>query len=94
MTVSCGAARQQRQRQGAFAGSNLDQALARQRPHRLDDARDDSGVMQEMLAEALAGAVIHPRVVPRPAISSASSSAATRLPGSARPVPAMSNAVP
>ena len=81
-------AREQVAGQRAQSRSDLDQWLPGLRIDGRDDARDHLLVMQEVLAEALAGAY-H-----RLAQSSASSSAAARLPASARPVPARSSAVP
>jgi hypothetical protein len=46
-------AAQQGQGERAFAGSDLDDALSRLRRDRIDDAAQDAGVVQEMLAEAL-----------------------------------------
>ena len=80
------AALEQRPGQRAEPGSDLDQPLAGLRIDRGDDTREHARVVQEMLPEALAGAD-HPS-------SSASPIAANRLPGSARPLPARSSAVP
>jgi hypothetical protein len=51
------AARQHRQGQGAQAGADLDQGLARPRVDGADDVVDQRGVGQEVLAEALARVV-------------------------------------
>ena len=80
------AALEQRPRQGTAAGPDLDDALARPRIDGRDNAREYARVVQEMLAETLARAN-HPRRCAR-------SIASNRLPGSARPVPARSSAVP
>ena len=73
--------------------ADLDDAFAGLRVDRRDDSREDARVMQEMLAEALARAN-HPGVPPPAPRRSASRIASNRLPGSARPVPARSSAVP
>ena len=78
-------------RDRALAGSNLYNEVVTVRTDRANDRVDHAGIGQEMLAKAL------PRAVPghqRRAMCRASSTAASRLPGSAMPLPAMSNAVP
>ena len=56
-----------------------------------NDGVDNARIIQEMLAKALACAVLRHQLC---AMVIASSTAASRLPGSALPVPAISNAVP
>src|SRR5215472_9187063 len=85
------AAFEQGEGDGAEAGTDLDQCLSQARRDRRKDLLDHARVVQEVLAEALARAVLHQ---PCRAIPTAAASAASRLPGSARPVPASSRAVP
>ena len=87
------AALEEGQGQRAAPRADLDDAFAGLRVDRRDDSREDARVMQEMLAEALARAD-HPGVPPPAPRRSASRIASNRLPGSARPVPARSSAVP
>jgi hypothetical protein len=44
---------------GPLTRADLDQMLARAGRHRRQDAADGPGIMQKILAEALAGAVFH-----------------------------------
>jgi len=87
---------QQRQRERALAGPDLDEPVAGLRSDRLDDAAQDARIVQEVLAEALAprGADRGAHQRRRAASSLARCSAAARLPQSARPLPARSSAVP
>ena len=90
----------------AESGADLDQMLAGFRVDGGDDAPDDIGIAQEILSEALALPVAlyfgaHVPLSPWAARRSsteasrqASVTASKRLPGSARPVPARSSAVP
>ena len=81
----------ERLRDGALPGSDLHDGVLRLRIDGADDRVDGAGIGQEVLAESLARSMrLHRRSASRAAISTA----ATRLPGSARPVPARSNAVP
>src|SRR5262245_55144812 len=75
---------EQRCRERSAAGPDLDDALAAPRLDRRDDARDHLGIVEEVLAEALAHVA---RVI-------ACSIAALRLPDSAWPLPASESAVP
>jgi len=50
---------QERQRERAFAGPDLDDVIAGMRRDRLHDAAQDAGIVQEMLAEAFARDVLH-----------------------------------
>jgi hypothetical protein len=50
---------QQVQRDRAFARADLDEAVRRLRRHGGNDAADDRRVVEEVLAEALAGLVRH-----------------------------------
>ena len=85
--------RPQRSRSGSvnapLPGPDLDDPFAGTGIDRGDDAPEHARIVQEMLAEALARAD-HPARPSRPA----SRIASNRLPGSARPVPARSSAVP
>ena len=76
---------------GARAGTDLDDRVAGLRIDRLHDGVDNAGVGEEVLPEALAGAMPVHRVCESVA---AMWTAANRLPASALPVPARSNAVP
>ena len=87
----------QQQGQRAQAGADLDNALARPRVDRGDDALDVMRVVQEVLREAPSRAVaLHQRPADgrSPASRSASARAAIMLPASALPSPARSSAVP
>ena len=89
-------ARRQRSSRGsgqrAAAGADLDDALPGPGVDCRDDAPQDAGIVQEMLPEPLARAVQGGgQPGPRRAASRIDSN---RLPGSARPVPARSSAVP
>jgi hypothetical protein len=90
-------------------GADLDGRALIERRGRAGDAAGQVEVEQEMLAEAFAGVeamagnrlaqrrqgrYVHRQVPRRRAMSSAIAKAAIRLAGSARPVPAMSSAVP
>ena len=84
-------------RHRAEAGADLDHGLALLRADGLNDIADGVGVGKKVLTEALARAMpcLHAgRPCSWAAISSASSTAAKRLPGSAVPCPARSSAVP
>ena len=85
---------------GAFCQGIRDRTLARAdfdneiifgRVDRADNGFDHTRVREKVLAESLSCPVPRHR---RCASSAASSTAASRLPGSALPVPAMSKAVP
>src|SRR5690606_19831169 len=93
-----GVGAQQRPGEGALAGADFHQAFAAARRDGADDAVDDAVVVQEVLAETLARpvrGVVHQRASrQRRPISRAAATAVARLPGSARPVPARSSAVP
>ena len=75
----------------AAARADLDQRLVGLRRDLAHDAVEHAAVVQEVLAEALAR---ENQLRVSPANSMASCVAATRLPASARPVPARSSAVP
>ena len=70
---------------------DLHDDVIRGRMHRTNDSVDDARVAQEMLTETFACAMFRHQLR---AMLTASSTAANRLDGSARPVPAISNAVP
>ena len=82
---------------GALSWANFNQMLAFARTDRAQDTIDHARIMQEVLTKALArpvgGKVTHVRA-PAFIMLMAVSSATRRLPGSARPVPARSRAVP
>ncbi len=78
----------ERNRQRAGAAADFDHRVARQRSNNVDDPADDGRVVQKMLAEPFLG--VHGVYTS----CSASSTAANRLSGRARPVPASDNAVP
>ena len=82
---------EQRHGDRAAPGTDLDQAVAGLRRDGAHDAVDRPGIVQEVLAEALLGAAQGRRAAQS---STASRTAARRLPASARPVPARSRAVP
>src|SRR5262249_29117024 len=82
---------QQRQRDCAEPGTDLDQSLLGARIDRADDAGDHARIVQEVLAEAFARNV---HQAAADASCSAMSMAVTRLPESALPVPASESAVP
>ena len=88
--------RQQPLRECALAGPDLHRGVARLEVDRRHDARDHGRIVQEMLAKALARAAVGNAQTGsrRCAICAAISIAAIRLPGSARPLPARSSAVP
>ena len=102
------AQRQQRARQSAGAGTDLDDGGVFQRARGARDPRGEVEVEQEILSERLAGRQVmlandvaeRRQIVDRAhagraaAMRAASRSAAIRLDGLARPLPAMSNAVP
>ena len=75
----------------ALTGSDLDDDVVGGRMNGAHDGIDNTNIGQKMLSESFAGAVCCHYLA---ASWSASSTAASRLPGSAAPVPAMSNAVP
>ena len=79
----------ERRRQRTRAAADLDHEVGRLRTNRVDQLADDARVVQEMLAEPLLRA--H-RAAQTSSI--ASSTAANRLSGRARPVPASGSAVP
>ena len=81
--------RAERNRQRARAAADLDHVVGWQRANRLDEPANDGGVVQEVLAEPLLRAHAG-----RQTSASASSTAANRLSGRARPVPANASAVP
>ncbi len=87
---------QQRPRERAEPRTDLDHVIARPGIDRRDDLRDDAGTVEKVLAEPLARYVRagHAAAPTTPAMASATSMASNRLPGSARPVPARSSAVP
>ena len=103
-----GAQRQQRARQAAGAGADLDDGRAFERACGARDPRGEVEVEQEVLAEGFArrqgmfanDVAQRRQIVDRAheglvaAIRAASRNAATRLDGLALPVPAMSKAVP
>ncbi len=81
----------QRVRDGAESGADFDDDVVLGGVHRTQNCVDDGRIRQEVLTESLA------RTMPahqRAASAAASSTAASRLPASARPLPAISNAVP
>ena len=80
--------RQQSLGQRGLTGSDFDDVFPRARVDGLDDVVDHMAVGEEVLAEAFARGM-HQR-----ASSAARASAARKLPGSARPWPAISKAVP
>ena len=94
MTSSAPAALEQRRADRAAPRSDLHQPLAGLRVDRAHDPVDRAGVVEKVLSVAL----LRPAHVrdrpPRAASSMASETASSRLPGSARPRPAMSSAVP
>ena len=84
---------QQRLGDGAEARADLDDGIATLRIDGRDDGADDALVDQEVLPKPLTGDVtLH--VLLLCAMRAASATASNRLPGSARPVPASSSAVP
>ncbi len=84
-------ARQQRLGNCPEAGADFDDRVAALRIDGGDDGIDDAAVNQEILPESFAGDVaLHWRT----AMRVASATASNRLPGSARPLPASSSAVP
>jgi hypothetical protein len=87
-------AREQREGERAFARADLDEALARLRVDRAQQPVDDAALVQEMLPEALLHHVRFGHGRARSNVSTANATAVARLDGSARPVPAMSSAVP
>ena len=107
--------REQRAREAARAGADLDDGHAVERAGRARDAAGEVEIEQEILAERFfGGKTVPPDHLPQrrqiidrahagsasggvsawAASRAASRSAAIRLDGSARPVPAMSKAVP
>ncbi len=81
-------------RDRAGAGADLDDAIARTHADRVDDPLSHTGIVQEVLPEPLADDRLHEAWRSREARCVARRSAASRLPASARPVPARSSAVP
>ncbi len=53
----CAVAIEQRKRQCALAGANLDDAIARSRIDRKDDPVDDAPIVKEVLSEMFLGAM-------------------------------------
>src|SRR5690242_17506003 len=104
------ALRQQRAREPAWPGTDLQHRDAVERTCGARDPTGEIEVEQEVLSEGLAGGKAVPAnnlaqrrqrvdhvagaIAPAPTRRAASLSAATRLVGSARPVPAISKAVP
>ena len=93
--------RRQRRRQCSLAGPDFYNELARTGRNHVHDPLNDLLIGQEILAETLAWPVRHDRARNqlrvagrRAAIDWAASAAASRLPASARPLPARSSAVP
>jgi len=89
--VDCAGRGKQRDSHRAASRADLDQPVAAGGRDGAHDAPDRPGIVQEVLAQALLGAVHRRRAAHS---STARRSAARRLPASARPVPARSRAVP
>ena len=76
-------------------GAYLDHGVGALRVNRRDDGGNDAAIDQEVLPETLAGDMaFHQAPAFLAAMRAASASASNRLPGSARPLPASSSAVP
>ena len=87
--------RAQRLGQRAETGADLDDMVIRLGGDRRDDLAHDAGRYEEILPKPLARPMCRKRSLHRRAmISAATFTAAKRLAGSARPVPARSSAVP
>ncbi len=87
-------ARQQQMREGAASRSDLQQVIGSLRLDRPRNPLDDAGIVEEVLAEALAGLSHAGVTLACAAMLVAMRTAAARLAASARPVPARSSAVP
>jgi hypothetical protein len=94
--IQIGAGIEQRYRDGAAPGADLEQPFPGMRRDRVDDGGDDAGRMQEVLSQAFLGCGLRAqeRRLSAAIMSSAVRSAWIRLPVSALPLPARSRAVP